>query len=84
MMNRPPPIVTDDLHMTDKLYPYDPADSLTTTEAIAVFLADAEETRDSAYIAKSQAVAERARARIDGCSSNFTKNRSNVTPADGQ
>ncbi len=76
--------MTDDLHMTDKLYPYDPADSLTTTEAIVVFLADAEQTGKAAYIAQAQAVAERARARIDGCRSNVTKNRSNVTPADGQ
>lgn len=63
--------------MTDQLHPYDPADSLTTTEAIAAFLADAEQTGDAAYIAQAQAVAERARVRIDGC-------RSNVTPSDGQ
>jgi len=50
---------------------------MTTTEAIAVFLADAEQTGDAAYIAQAQAVAERAKARIDGC-------RSNVTLADGQ
>lgn len=63
--------------MTDQLHPYDPADSLTTTEAITAFLADAEQTGDAAYIAQAQAVAERARAHLDG-------GRSNVTLADGQ
>ncbi|ASL25593.1 helix-turn-helix domain-containing protein [Azotobacter chroococcum] len=50
--------------MTDQLHAYDPADSLTTTEAIAAFLADAEQTGDAAYIAQVQAIAERARQRL--------------------
>ncbi|MBB3105387.1 hypothetical protein [Azomonas macrocytogenes] len=63
--------------MTDQLHTYDPADSLTTAEGIALFLADAEQTGDAAYIVQAQAIAERARARLEEC-------RSNVTPADGQ
>lgn len=62
-----PPTLTDDLYMTDQLFPYDPADSLTTAEAIADFLTDAEQTEDAAYIAQAQAVAERARDRLTKC-----------------
>lgn len=51
--------------MTDDLHDYDPADALDTPEAIEDFLADAKQTGDSTYIAQAQAVAARARERID-------------------
>jgi len=44
------------------LTPYDPAEALTTAEAVAAFLADAEATADPAYIAHARKVAARARA----------------------
>lgn len=47
--------------MSDKIYDYDPAAALESEEAIAVFLADALETGDSAYIAKAMGVAARAK-----------------------
>ena len=47
--------------MTKKLYDYDPATALGSQEAIAVFMVDAFETGDSAYIAKALGVAARAR-----------------------
>ena len=40
---------------------YDPAASLETEEAIAVFLADALETGDAAYVAKALGVVARAK-----------------------
>lgn len=46
--------------MTEFL-PYDPAEDLETVEAIAAFLSDAMETRDSAYIANAFGVAARAK-----------------------
>lgn len=51
--------------MTNDLHDYDPADALDTPEAIEDFLADARQTGDSAYIAQAQAVAARARTRLD-------------------
>ena len=39
-----------------KLTPYDPANALLDDEEIAVFMADALETGDSAYIAKALGV----------------------------
>lgn len=39
---------------------YDPADALVSDEAIALFLADAQATGDLVYLAKAQAVVERA------------------------
>lgn len=47
--------------MSDKIFDYDPAAALESEEAIAVFLADALETGDSAYIAKAMGVVARAK-----------------------
>jgi probable addiction module antidote protein len=47
--------------MSDKISDYDPAAALESEEAIAVFLADALETGDSAYIAKAMGVVARAK-----------------------
>lgn len=44
-----------------KTYPYDPAEDLSGKEAIAVFMADALETGDAAYIAKALGVIARAK-----------------------
>ena len=44
------------------LTPFDPAEDLTTAEAVAAFLADAEATADPAYIQHACEVAARARA----------------------
>ena len=47
--------------MSERVYEYDPATALETEEAIAVFLADALETGDSAYVAKALGVVARAK-----------------------
>ena len=47
--------------MPKKLYDYDPAAALGSQKAIAIFMADAFETGDSAYIAKALGVVARAR-----------------------
>lgn len=47
--------------MTEILYDYDPAQVLDGPEAIAIFLADALDTGDSAYIAKAMGVVARAK-----------------------
>ena len=47
--------------MENKLYDYDPAASLDSQEAIEIFMADAFETGDSAYIAKALGVVARAK-----------------------
>ncbi len=47
--------------MTETIYDYDPAAALENDDAIAVFLADALETGDSAYIAKAMGVVARAK-----------------------
>lgn len=47
--------------MKEKLYNYDPAAALDSQEAIEVFMADAFETGDSAYIAKALGVVARAK-----------------------
>jgi len=52
-----------DLVGGERLTPYDPADDLTSEEATAVFLDEAEKTGDPAYIARAHEVAERARAK---------------------
>lgn len=44
------------------LTPFDPAEHLTCTEAIAAFLADAEATADPAYIEHAREVVARAKA----------------------
>ena len=47
--------------MTERLYDYDPADALTSDEAIEVFLNDAFETGDARYIARALGVVARAK-----------------------
>ena len=47
--------------MTEQVYEYDPATALESEEEIAVFLADALETGDSAYVAKALGVVARAK-----------------------
>ena len=51
--------------MTEPIHDYDPADSLVDSETVAVFLADAYETGDAAYIAKAVRIAARAKMRIE-------------------
>lgn len=50
--------------MSEPLHDYDPAEALDSAEAIEVFMADALETGDAAYVVKAEAVAERAVQRI--------------------
>ncbi|EKT4474270.1 putative addiction module antidote protein [Pseudomonas putida] len=47
--------------MKEQFYDYDPADALTDAESIAVFMEDAFETGDAAYIAKCLGVLARAK-----------------------
>jgi len=47
--------------MSEKLTTYDPAAALVDDEAIAVFMSDAFETGDAAYIAKAIGVVARAK-----------------------
>ncbi len=47
--------------MTERIYDYDPSAALDGDEAIAVFMADAFETGESAYIAKALGVVARAK-----------------------
>ncbi|MFA6284134.1 MAG: addiction module antidote protein [Desulfurivibrionaceae bacterium] len=47
--------------MSESLYNYDPAAALNSPEAISVFMADALETGDTAYIAKALGVVARAK-----------------------
>jgi probable addiction module antidote protein len=47
--------------MTEALYNYDPAVALDSPEAIAIFMVDAFETGDAAYIAKALGVVARAK-----------------------
>jgi len=51
--------------MIEKIHDYDPAAALENDEAIAVFLADALETGDSAYVAKALGVVARAKGMTD-------------------
>lgn len=51
--------------MTEQLYDYDPAEALKNEESIAIFMADAFETGDSAYIAKALGVVARAKGMTD-------------------
>ncbi len=44
-----------------KTFPYDPAEDLISKEGIAIFMADALETGDAAYIAKALGVVARAK-----------------------
>ena len=57
--------------MPGRLYDYDPAEALDSAEAIAVFLADAQATGDPEHVARAEAVAARARQRLEvGTSTN--------------
>lgn len=47
--------------MNEKVLPYDPADSLTTPEAVEYFVNNALETGDAAYIAHALGIAARAK-----------------------
>jgi probable addiction module antidote protein len=47
--------------MTEPLYDYDPAAALDSPESIALFMTDAFETGDIAYIAKALGVVARAK-----------------------
>lgn len=50
--------------MSEPLHDYDPAEALDSAEAIEVFMADALETGDAAYVAKAEEVVKRAMQRI--------------------
>lgn len=52
--------------MSEPIHDYDPAEALGSAEAIEVFMADALETGDAAYVARAMAVAEQARLRLLG------------------
>ena len=47
--------------MVEKLYDYDPADALTSDEAVEAFLTDAFETGDARHIARALGVIARAK-----------------------
>jgi probable addiction module antidote protein len=47
--------------MAEKLTTYDPAEDLTSDEAVATFIAEAFQTEDSGYIAHALGVVARAR-----------------------
>ncbi len=47
--------------MNESIYDYDPAAALENKESIAIFLSDALETGDAAYIAKAMGVVARAK-----------------------
>ncbi|WP_429177977.1 addiction module antidote protein [Kosakonia sp. 1610] len=49
----------------NKLTPYDPAAALVNDEAIALFMADALETGDAAYIARALGMIARAKGMSD-------------------
>lgn len=51
--------------MKEKLYNYDPAEALDSQESIVIFMADAFETGDAAYIAKALGVVARAKGMAD-------------------
>ncbi|MNZ57832.1 hypothetical protein D3C78_758220 [compost metagenome] len=53
--------------MSESLHDYDSAEALDSAEAIEVFMADALETCDADYVAKAEAVAERARRLLAVC-----------------
>jgi probable addiction module antidote protein len=53
------------MNMAEKIYNYDPAEALDSQEAIVVFMADAFETGDAAYIAKALGIVARAKGMAD-------------------
>ncbi|WP_282610876.1 DNA-binding protein [Pelagibius sp. Alg239-R121] len=50
--------------MKEKLHNYDPATDLDSPEAIEIFMADAFESGDAAYIAKALQIADRAKSML--------------------
>lgn len=58
--------------MAGQIYEYDPAQALDRQEAIAVFLLDALETGDAAYIAKAMDVAARSKGALELTKKNGT------------
>ncbi len=50
--------------MTEHFTPFDPAELLTSTEAIDAFMADAMQTADPAHIAAAREVVRRARQQV--------------------
>lgn len=51
--------------MSEPIYGFDPAQALTGPEAVAVFIADALDTGDAAYIAEAMRVVARAKVMTD-------------------
>lgn len=47
--------------MAEKLYDYDPAEDITSDQAVAVFMTEALDTNDAAYIAHALGVVARAK-----------------------
>lgn len=47
--------------MAEKLYDYDPAEDLTSDEAIAIFMTEALDTNDAAYVAHALGIVARAK-----------------------
>ncbi|WP_417331407.1 addiction module antidote protein [Halomonas cupida] len=47
--------------MSERIHEYDPADALTSEEAVAAFLTDALEIGDAAFVARAMGVVARAR-----------------------
>lgn len=47
--------------MAEKLTAYDPAETLSSSEAIAIFMAEAFKTNDSAYVAHALGIVARAK-----------------------
>lgn len=64
-----------ELNMAEPLYDYDPAFALNSEEAIAIFMADAFETGDAAYIAKALGVVARAK----GMTKDFVRDNNNCS-----
>lgn len=50
--------------MSEKIYDYDPAEAMSSAEAIELFMADALETGDVAYVAKAEEVVGRVRQQL--------------------
>lgn len=59
--------------MSEPLHDYDPAEALDSADAIEAFMADALESGDVAYIAKAEAVAERAMQQLADQSGKTTR-----------
>ncbi len=57
--------------MAEKLTTYDPAEDLTSDDAIETFMAEAFESNDANYIAHALGVVARARGMAPGLSQSF-------------